>query len=270
MGSPSTARAETAPIGVLGRMRIARRLSVLLGLLALFLSLHYLWRLTGRRSPWPSRFLGAAGRACGARWRRSGEPVRRHIFLVSNHLSWLDIFVLGGASGTAFVAKAELATHPVVRWLVDLNRTIYVARDDRLGVGHQVARVRDALAEGHPVAIFPEGTTGDGNGLLPFKSAMLKVIDPPPPGVQVQPVLLHYGEATRSVAWGDEPGLSNIFRILAGRSFPVTAHFLDPFDPAAFGGRKAIASECRVRIEAAHRTLSTGGGNAGGGREGPA
>ena len=120
------------------------------------------------------------------------------------------------------------------------------------GWAGQIARLREALAELWSVTIFPEGTTADGFNLLPFKGALLAVLDPPPPGVMVQPVFLDY-RAAPDVAWvGDEPGLDNALRIFArAGSFPLTIRFLEPFDPAKLNGRKAVAAEARARISAA-------------------
>jgi lyso-ornithine lipid O-acyltransferase len=233
------------------RLRVAWRVARLLLLVAAYVPLHYLWRLAGRRSPWPTRFLGAAARACGVRLSVVGRPLRRDALVVSNHLSWLDILILGGACRCAFVAKAELAAAPVVGWLAGLNRTIFVRREDRRAIPEQLAAIRAGLAQG-PVAIFPEGTTGDGTVLLPFKASLLQVLDPAPPGLRVQPVFLDYGPAAAEIAWGQEDGAANARRLLARRGpLPVTLHCLDPLDPAATGDRKAIAAAARARIVAA-------------------
>jgi 1-acyl-sn-glycerol-3-phosphate acyltransferase len=86
----------------------------------------------------------------------------------------------------------------VVGWLAGLNRTVYVKRENRLGVAEQINQLRDALAENWAITVFPEGTTTDGKSLLPFKTPMLRVLEPPPPGVMVQPVMLNYGAAART------------------------------------------------------------------------
>ena len=177
---------------------------------------------------------------------------------VSNHLSWIDILLLAGATGSAFVAKSELRAVPLIGWLCTLNHTIFVRREERMAIAGQIDQLRAALAEDWAVTIFPEGTTGDGVTLLPFKAALLEVLDPPPPGVLVQPVRIDYGAATAELAWvGDEPGQDHAARVLRRPgSFTATLRFLDPFDPRDFVGRKAVAAEARRRIEAA------GGGDA--------
>jgi len=236
----------------MGRLRIAGRIAALVLALLVALPLHGAWRLVRAPSPWPRWLLGAAGRIIGARRRVVGVPLRRDVIFVANHVSWTDILVLAGTTGTAFIAKGELAGAPLVGWLCRLNRTIFVRREDRLRVGEQVNEVRAALADGWALTLFPEGTTGDGVTLAPFKSALFAAVDPPPPGTRIQPVRIDYGAATPEVAWvGDEPGLSHVRRVLARRgSFVATLTFLDPFDPRSHPGRKALAAEARARIAA--------------------
>ncbi|NIJ19991.1 1-acyl-sn-glycerol-3-phosphate acyltransferase [Sphingomonas naasensis] len=249
-------RADAAE-GIPTRLRLIEqarmwgRVALLLLAVLVHVPIYYLWRLLRLPNPWPRWFLGNAARIAGARVVKIGTPLRRDVFYVSNHLSWIDILALGGASGTAFVAKAEIATAPVVGWLAGMNRTVYVKREHRLGVADQINQLRDALADNWAITIFPEGTTTDGKSLLPFKTPMLRVLEPPPPGVLVQPVLLDYGDVGEEIGWiGQERGLNNARRILARKgSFALRVHFLEPFDPRDFPGRKAIAAESRRRIE---------------------
>ena len=189
------------------------------------------------------------GRVAGARVTVEGTPLPRDVVFVSNHISPLDILVLAGASGTAFVAKGELEDVPVVGALCDMNRTLYVKRDSRAAVAEQIAAIRAALADGWPVTLFAEGTTGDGRSVAPFKPALLGVLTPPPPGVRVQPVALDYADA-EEIAWTTETGWQNTSRLLArpGR-VPVTIRFLPPLHPEDCTGRKAIAA-------AAHRAVA--------------
>ena len=241
------------PIPLAGKLRIARRLAGLLGLLIVFVPLHYLWRLFRARSPWPRTFLGATARLAGARVACIGTPRGTDVFYTSNHVSWIDILAIAGESGTAFVAKRQIRDAPVIGWLSTLNRTVFIDRDNRLGVIDQIGKLRAALDRNWAVAVFPEGTTTDGQSLLPFKTPMFRVLEPPPPGVLVQPVLLDYGQAAEEIGWvGAETGVQNAMRVLARRgSFALTIHFLAPFDPADFPGRKPIAAEAQRRTEQA-------------------
>ncbi|NJR78936.1 lysophospholipid acyltransferase family protein [Sphingomonas corticis] len=232
-----------------GALRIAARLSVVLLWLLVMLVLHGAWRLVRARSPWPRMFLGGAARIFGARARATGTPLQGDVVFLANHLSWLDILLLAGATGTAFVAKAELRAVPLIGWLCTLNRTIFVSRGERMGVAAQVAELRTALKAARSVAIFPEGTTGDGATLLPFKASLLAALDPSPGGMRVQPVRIDYGAATRDLAWvGDEPGQRHALRVLRRRgTFVAHLSFLPPFDPAGME-RKAIAATAREAI----------------------
>lgn len=247
------AKGEDTPISAIGWMRIVWRALGLIALLVVFVPLHFLYRLFAYGSPFPMLFLRYSARICGARVKVEGTHLRRDVFYVANHVSWLDILSLAGASGTAFVAKAELEKAPVVGWLASLNRTVFVKREHRMGVAEQINALKEALADNWAVTVFPEGTTTDGQSLLPFKTSMLSVLEPPPPGVMVQPVLLDYGPVAEWIGWiGEEGGLNNAKRVLSRRgSFRLTVKFLEPFSPLDFRGRKAISAEARRRIEEA-------------------
>ncbi len=247
------AAGHPVPISLRGKARIAWRVLLLLLTLVVLVPLHYLYRVFRYGSPFPKLFLFLAARIVGARVTRHGTPLRRDVFFISNHVNWVDILALAGASGTAFVAKAELGKVPVIGWLCRLNRTVFVSREDRGGVADQINLLREALADNWSVTVFPEGTTTDGQSLLPFKTSMMQVLDPPPPAVLVQPVMLDYGPIAEWIGWiGNEAGIDNAKRILARPgSFGLHIHFLEPFHPRDFPGRKAITAEARRRIEAA-------------------
>jgi lyso-ornithine lipid O-acyltransferase len=249
----AAARGETTPVSAAGWMRLGLRATGLIGLLLVFVPLHYMFRTLAYGSPFPMLFLRYAARVCGARVEVIGTHLRRDVFYVANHLSWVDILALAGASGTAFVAKAELAEAPVVGWLASLNRTVFVKREHRMGVAEQINALKEALVDNWSVTVFPEGTTTDGQSLLPFKTSMLSVLEPPPPGVLVQPVILDYGEVAEWIGWiGVESGVNNAKRVLSRKgTFRLRLHFLEPFSPEDFRGRKAISMESRRRIEEA-------------------
>lgn len=218
--------------------------------LLLLLPLHYGWRLFGRPSPWPQHFLRGVGWIAGLRYRISGTPLKHHVLFVANHESWLDILALAGASGTAFVSKAEVGRWPVIGWLANIGRTIYVERADRGAVRGQADAIRVALERGERVALFPEGTTDGGVAMLPFRPSLLASLYPPIAGVQVQPVAIDYGANGEEIAWvGGESAKSNVSRILKrGGSLPVHLTFLAPLDPAALADRKALASAAQDAI----------------------
>jgi lyso-ornithine lipid O-acyltransferase len=228
---------------------ILRVAAILLGIL-LCVPLHYVWRAARLRSPWPRRFLFWVGYVSGVRTRIVGTPLRHHVLFVSNHLSWLDIMAIAGATGAAFVSKEEVGRWPVIGWLARLNNTVFVARSERGAVGKQAEALRSALASGQPVALFPEGTTAGGTDVLPFRASLLASLFPPLPGVQVQPVALDYGAAGHDIAWldGEEAG-PNTRRVLSRPgTLPLTIRFLQPVDPAVAKDRKHLAAQARLEI----------------------
>ena len=220
----------------------------------LFLSLapiHILSKWFLGRSPWPSRFLAAATRLCGVRARVEGVPLEPHTFIVANHTSWLDILILGGSVGAAFVSKAEVQRTPLIGWLADQNRTLYIERADRGGAHRQVEQIAKALDHPQPLTVFPEGTTGDGRHLLQFRSTLLHAVAPPPAGATVRPVAVDYGEFADVVSWhSGEAGMANVRRVLGHRgTMDVTVRLLDPLPPST--DRKALARQARAAIGAA-------------------
>ncbi|WP_046349601.1 lysophospholipid acyltransferase family protein [Sphingomonas changbaiensis] len=220
---------------------------------------HLLTRALRMQSHWPQRCLGWTARICGAVVELRGRPLAHDVLFVSNHTSWLDIPIIAGATGTAFVANSGVRDWPLIGWLAGLNNTVYVDRTDRKGVQAQIDIIRQALARHQPIAIFPEGTTSNGLDLLPFKPSLLEVLASTPRAIRVQPLRIDYG-AARDLAWiDDEPAPRNAWRVLTrpGR-FVVRLECLDPFSPAEIGDRKAVAAEARRRILAASARSPSG------------
>ena len=198
------------------------------------------------RSGWPTRFLAAAAWICGARVTLTGEPVKPHSLLACNHLTWLDILILGGSTGCAFVSKDNLG-HGFVHWLADQNRTVYVRREHRKAAMNQALAVAEALERDQPVALFPEGTVGPGGHLLPFRSTLLEAVAFAGEDVEVRPVALDYGAAASEISWLGESGRTNVLRILGRRGrLPVTVRILPPLDRAL--DRKALAQAAHAAI----------------------
>ena len=247
----AAARGEKVPLTVAGWVRFSLRAFGILLLLLVFVPLHYVYRIFAYGSPFPMLFLRFTAWIVGARVKIVGTPLRRDVFFISNHISWVDILSMVGASGTAFVAKQELSEVPVIGWLCGLNRTVFVKRENRMGVAEQINALREALQDNWSVTVFPEGTVTDGHSLLPFKSSMISVLEPPPAGVMVQPVVLDYGENAEDIAWiGEESGLHNAMRVMARKgSFRLSLHYLEPFSPVDYRGRKAVAAKAREEIE---------------------
>lgn len=239
-----------------GALRVVGRSLWLVGNAALCVPLHLLWRQLGpgtaQESPWARRFLAWSARACGIRVRSIGQPAANDVFFIANHLSWTDAFILGGLTGTAFVAQDGIAKWPVLAWFCRLNDTIFINRENRMDVAAQIAAMRTQFASRRRLALFPEGSCADGRRLLPFKAPLFAMLIPPPPGATIQPVVIDCDEAGRNLAWvGMETGAANAWRLLSRPgTWEARVHFLAPFSPAETPDRKALSARARAAIAA--------------------
>jgi 1-acyl-sn-glycerol-3-phosphate acyltransferase len=106
--------------------------------------------------------------------RVNGEPVRgRAVLFVSNHISWVDIVVIGSIQPVAFVAKSEVRKWPLVGITAQMQRTVFVDRTRRHQAADAIGEIVKRLASGTSVVLFAEGTSSDGNRVLPFRSALV-------------------------------------------------------------------------------------------------
>ena len=226
--------------------RAAARIAGLVLLFLLVAPVHVVTKALLRRSPWPQWFLAAAAWIVGVRVRVKGRKIRPHTLLVANHTSWLDILLLAGSTNCAFVSKDELG-HPLIHWLADQNATVYVKRGDRKGAKDQAMALANALQGEKPVTVFPEGTTGPGTHLLPFRSTLLEAANFAAKDVQIVPVAVDYGSAAGEIGWWHEAGKVNVLRVLGRRGIlPVTVHVLAPLDRGF--DRKQLAQAAREAI----------------------
>jgi 1-acyl-sn-glycerol-3-phosphate acyltransferase len=208
----------------------------------------------------PSFYHRWCCRILGLRVRASGTPTRvRPVLFVANHVSYTDIAVLGSLIAGSFIAKAEVARWPLFGWLARLQRSIFV--DRRVG---SIAAQRDAVARrlalGEALILFPEGTSGDGSRVLPFKSALFGAAQTRPPlgPIAVQPVLIAYtrldgiplGRLYRPFfAWYGTMSLApHLWRMLGLGTVEVAVEFHPPTSLADCGSRKALARYCHGRI----------------------
>lgn len=247
MASPSIARTErTHP-------RAWFRVGLIATALLILIVPHVIWRVFNTRSPFARWFLGLAGKAAGADVTIVGKPVESDVLYIANHVSWLDILVLAGKTGCAFVAKADMAPWPVIGWLATSNNSVYVERENRRGAAGQANALQEALGTGQPITLFPEGTTANGTELLPFRSSLIAAVVPAPQGISIQPVALDYGAQAAAIAWTDDESVgNNALRVMSRKGrIPVTLHFLQPLAHDDFDDRKAIAAHSRGEIEAA-------------------
>lgn len=241
-----------------GWMLIAGRLMAMLAMLLVGVVLYYALAPFFRRNPVPPRFLEGLGLISGLRVKTLGTPCAGRVFHLANHVSWLDIPAIAATTASAFVAHDGLAQTGPLRWLCRMNGTVFIARHEKGGVAQQIANVRSALNADRALTIFPEGTTSDGTGTLPFKSSLLSALEHDR-DVPIQPICLDYGIEAAEIAWaGDESGLANALRLLA-RSRPIrlTMHFLAPLSGEALTDRKRMAMAARSAIENAANRRTT-------------
>jgi 1-acyl-sn-glycerol-3-phosphate acyltransferase len=183
----------------------------------------------------------------------------RPTLFVSNHVSYLDIEVLGSLVKGSFVAKAEVRDWPIFGWLAQLQRSVFVER--RAGrAAESRDEMRERLAAGDSLILFPEGTTSDGNRILPFKSALFSVAEQRPGGqpLVVQAVSVAYakldgmpmGRYLRPyLAWYGDMDLGGHFVRVPGLGrVTVVVEFHPPVTLDQFGDRKALAAYCHAQV----------------------
>jgi 1-acyl-sn-glycerol-3-phosphate acyltransferase len=208
----------------------------------------------------PMRYHRGLARIIGLRVTVRGEISRvRPTLFVVNHSSWLDITVIDSLLPVCFVAKREVAGWPVFGLLAKLQRTVFVER-----AVSRTASQRDMMAERLAAAdnlvLFAEGTSGDGSGVLPFKTSFFALAERPVNGrpLTVQPLSITYvainglplGRHLRPVlTWFADMSMApHAWGVLGIGPISVAVQFHDPVTIEAFGSRKALAAHCRARI----------------------
>ena len=184
----------------------------------------------------------------GLRLRVEGLPLREPHMTVSNHVSWLDIPVLGALEPTRFVGKSEIRSWPIAGWLAAAGGTFFLRRG-KGGAAPLIDRLVPHLRAGGSVAIFPEGTTTDGTEVRPFHArlfaAALEARRP------VQPVTIQYGltEDGDSIApfIGDDSLVGHIVRLLRSPGLEVRVLYGPPIRNAASRDELAREAESFVR-----------------------
>ncbi len=171
--------------------------------------------------------------------------------IVSNHLGYMDVMVLSAILRTAFVAKKEIGSWPIFGWCAHRAGTVFVDRERRAGVGTDVNKLRELLAENVPVVLFAEGTTSHGNVLLPFKPALLAAVTQI--GAPVTPCALIYslpnGSVATDVAYvGDDELIPHAWKLLMKNDLAVRIRFGESRLPGA--DRKRIAAELHAEVKA--------------------
>jgi 1-acyl-sn-glycerol-3-phosphate acyltransferase len=201
---------------------------------------------------------------------RGRVPEKGPLLVVSNHVSYLDPELLSSVLRASFVAKSEVARWPVFGLLCQLQRTVFVERGRRHASGGQRDVLARRLGEGDILVLFPEGTSSDGNRVLPFKSALFGAAETRLEGrpVAVQPVSLAYvglngmplGRTMRPyLAWYGDMELAGHLWTMAGLGMiEATLEFHAPVAIDQFGSRKHLAEHCRRVVAAGVEAAITG------------
>lgn len=180
-------------------------------------------------------------------------PLPTSGLLVSNHLSYVDISLLGSLTPVIFVSKAEVKQWPVFGWFAALGGTVFVRRERRGEVGQIANRIRQLLQDGHLVVLFPEGTSSGGETVLPFKSSLLEPLVGQTHDVHAGCVSysLADGVVSEDVCyWGDMTLAPHIVKLLDKPFVQARVSFADIREPAT--DRKELAKQLHAEVSALH------------------
>lgn len=179
----------------------------------------------------------------------STGPVPVRGLLISNHLSYLDILVLSSLTPAVFVSRHDVRYWPVFGQFAVLAGTVFVDRARRFQVGQTNDEITEALNQGALVVVFPEGTSSNGETILPFKSSLLEPATHPEWPLAVG--WIHYeiddGDAGEEVCyWGNHTFFPHMLNLLRKRRVRATVHF--GRGPVRNGDRKELAQQLRAEI----------------------
>ena len=178
---------------------------------------------------------------------------------VSNHLSYLDISILGSMFPIIFVAKSEVKNWPILGFLSKLASTVFIKRVRSDSIV-QKNKIFNLLSEGKKLLIFPEGTTSDGNRVLPFKSSLFSSLENQ--NFIIQPITLIYSKLNGMpinrwlrpvIAWYGNMELIPHLSILKNiKSIHVKIIYLEPVNTINFSNRKELSKYLEKQIRGAY------------------
>lgn len=264
MNEKNQAMAPASGLSGVQTIRLILALAVFAAVTPVFMLWQALALATGlidqRRAPrlWHRMVVGLLG----LRVHIYGAPAKqRPLLIAANHVSWTDIMVLGATSDVHFIAKAEVAGWPLFGLLAKLQRTVFIDRTRPRSSSQQAGLIAARLVNGEPMVLFAEGTTSDGNRLLPFKSSLFAAAQMAlgtAGDAAVQPVAIVYtrlhgmpmGRRHRmKISWiGDQTLVPHLWHLLGRGGIDVELHFGEPI---AFGtdiSRKQIARQAEDQV----------------------
>jgi 1-acyl-sn-glycerol-3-phosphate acyltransferase len=252
-----TASGITLPTGVIGSLMSAGRMAAFFVMtVAAMLAVSPLIAVGVETGPIRRFYFRCLARVLGFRVVVRGRPAdARPLLLVSNHISYLDVIAIGSVSSGEFISRADVADWPFFGWMAKAGRTVFIDRK-RSATSSARDQIQERLNAGGTLIMFPESTSGDGNRMLPFKSALFTVAEKTVDGkpITVQPVSIAYtrlnglpiGVAWRAFyAWyGDMTLPPHLWQVLKLGQTTVEVVFHQAVSAADFGGRKALAAHC--------------------------
>tara|TARA_R110000824_G_scaffold118960_14_gene272020 strand:+ start:136955 stop:137827 length:873 start_codon:yes stop_codon:yes gene_type:complete len=204
-------------------------------------------------------------RMIGIKVVTNGEPYGAPCLIAANHTSWLDIPIMGSLLPSSFVAKSEVAGWPFFGWLAKLQQTVFVERERRTRTAEKRNEIHSRISGGDTLILFPEGTSSDGNRVLPFKSALMSVAQlsivnseaDREDDLVVQPVSVTYMKLcglpmTRQFrpffAWyGDMEMFPHLWEAFSLGPIEIQVIYHKPVTIREVGNRKALAQYCESR-----------------------
>lgn len=206
-----------------------------------------------QRSQAVTRWAQHMLKAMGVTLHVQGEPQPGPLLWVSNHIAWLDILSLHAVRQCRFVAKSEVHQWPIIGTLAEGAGTLFIERASRRDAMRVVHVMAQALQHGDTLAVFPEGTTGLGDTVLPFHANLLQAAVVT--GSPIQPVLVRYenaqGQAATHVRYvGQDTLVASIWRVLSAPATTVRLQFL-PLQHSQNRDRRAWSEDLRETLLAA-------------------
>lgn len=223
------------------------------------------WRRRAAMRHIPMLYHRVLGRLIGLRIVVHGEPERRRpLLVVSNHVSWLDIVALSAHAQVAFVAKREVASWPLIGRLARMQGSVFVDRGRRLESATASREIAEKICAGEAVVLFAEGTSSDGMGVLPFRSALIGAAaaalsrDDRQTAVLVQPLAISYPCRSRQVAawYGEMAFVPHLLEVIRAGRIDAVISWGAPIAFVRGSDRKDVTR----RLEEAVRRLKAGHG----------
>ncbi|MEZ0392451.1 MAG: lysophospholipid acyltransferase family protein [Pseudobdellovibrionaceae bacterium] len=246
-------------------VRILLRAPIFIALIIAYILISLFWRVwtknqVRRRHHYThtvSFFCKAALKLLNFRVHVVGAPHREESFLlVGNHLGFMDIFVLASQHPTLFITSVDMRQTPGIGFLTEMGGCLYVERRSRSNITNEIEEIRTALRQGFSVALYPEGTSSNGERVLPFKKSLLT--SAAGTGVPILPMVINYRKVNGEpishkwrdyVCWyGDQTFFPAMKRILSVKSVDVEIRFFDEIDVHSEEARRVIAVQLQELI----------------------